>query len=116
VASPEGQVVFTRTGKGKTINSRLFVLEFHGGKLEDLPDDAALDANVWVGMGGKLLEKSVYKNPVNGNWRLVFEIEHDLASALSRVLPDKRPYIEMRAVLQHGVTPLTETWTYAIRI
>lgn len=116
VASPEGQVVFTRTGKGKKNNSRLFVLEFQGGKLEDLPDDAALDANVWVGTGGKLLEKRVSKNPVNGNWRLVFEIEHDSASALSRVLPDKRPNIEMRAILQHGLTPLTETWTYAIRI
>jgi glucans biosynthesis protein len=116
IASPEGQVVFTRTGKGKKNNSRLFVLEFQGGKLDDLPDDAALDANVWVGMGGKLLEKRVYKNSVNGNWRLVFEIEHDSASALSRVLPDKRPYIEMRAILNHGVTPLTETWTYAIRI
>lgn len=116
VSSPEGQVIFTRTGKGKKHNSRLFVLEFQGGKLEDLPDDAALDANVWVGMGGKLLEKRVYKNPVTDSWRLVFEIEPDATSALSMVLPDKRPNIEMRAALQHGVTPLTETWTYAIKL
>ncbi len=116
VASPEGQVIFTRTGKGKTDNSRLFVLEFQGGKLEDLPDDSALDANIWVGMGGKLLEKRVYKNPVTDSWRLVFEIEPDPTSALSMVLPDKRPNIEMRATLQHGVTPLTETWTYAIKL
>jgi glucans biosynthesis protein len=116
VTTPEGQVIFTRTGKGKKPNSRLFVLEFQGGKLEDLPDDAALDANVWVGMGGKLLDKRVYKNPVNDSWRLVFEIEPDSTSALSMVLPDKRPSIEMRAILQHGVTPLTETWTYAIKL
>lgn len=116
VSSPEGQVIFTRTGKGKTETSRLFVLEFEGGKLDDLPDDAALDANVWVGLGGKLLEKSVYRNQLNGSWRLVFEIEPDSTSALSMVLPDKRPYIEMRATLQHGVTPLTETWTYAIKL
>lgn len=116
VDSPEGQVVFTRTGKGKTETSRLFVLEFQGGKLDDLPDDAALDANVWVGLGGKLLEKHVYKNPVNDSWRLVFEIEPDSTSALSMMLPDKRPFIEMRASLQHGVTPLTETWTYAIKL
>ncbi len=116
VASPEVQVIFTRTGKGKTSNSRMFVLEFKGGKLEDLPDDAALDANVWVGEGGTLLEKRVYKNPVTGSWRLVFEIEPDATSALSMVLPDERPNIEMRASLQHGVTPLTETWTYAIKL
>ncbi len=48
--------------------------------------------------------------------RLVFEIEPDATSALSMVLPDKRPNIEMRASLQHGVTPLTETWTYAIKL
>ena len=116
VDSPEGQVVFTRTGKGRTETSRLFVLEFEGGKLEDLPEDAALEANVWVGTGGKLLEKRVYRNPVTGTWRLDFEIEPDSTSALSIVLPDKRPSIEMRAALQHGVTPLTETWTYAIKL
>jgi glucans biosynthesis protein len=116
VLSPEGQVVFTRTGKGKRDNSRMFVLEFEGGKLDDLPDDAALDANVWVGDGGKLLEKRVQRNEVTGNWRLVFEIEPDATSALAMVLPDKRPLIEMRATLQHGVTPLTETWSYAIKL
>jgi glucans biosynthesis protein len=116
VTSPEGLVVFTRTAKGKSEKSRLFVLEFEGGKLDDLPDDAALDANVWVGEGGKLLEKRVYKNQVTGNWRLVFEIEPDAGSGLSLVLPDKRPFIEMRATLQHGVTPLTETWSYAIKL
>jgi len=116
VSTPEGQVVFTRTGKGKRDKSRLFILEFQGGKLDDLPDDAALDANVWVGEGGKLLEKRVYKNPVTGNWRLAFEIEPDATSPLSVVLPDKRPMIEMRAILQHGVTPMTETWSYAIKL
>lgn len=94
----------------------MFILEFEGGKLDDLPDDAALDANVWIGEGGKLLEKRVQRNEITGNWRLVFEIEPDAASALSMVLPDKRPLIEMRATLQHGVTPLTETWSYAIKL
>lgn len=116
VSSPDGQVLFTRTAKGKRDNSRLFVLEFGGGKLEDLPEGAALDANVWIGNGGKLLEKRVYKNEITGNWRLVFEVEPDSTSPLSVVLPDKRPMTEMRAILQHGVTPLTETWTYAIRL
>lgn len=116
VTSPEGQVVFTRTAKGKNGTSRLFILEFQGGKLDDLPEDAALDANVWVGEGGKLLEKRVYKNPVTDSWRLAFEIEPDASSGLSLVLPDKRPFIEMRATLQHGLTPLTETWTYAIKL
>jgi glucans biosynthesis protein len=116
VTSPEGQVVFTRTAKGKSGTSRLFILEFQGGKLDDLPEDAALDANVWVGEGGKLLEKRVYKNPVTDSWRLAFEIEPDASSGLSLVLPDKRPFIEMRATLQHGLTPLTETWTYAIKL
>lgn len=116
VASPEGQVIFTRTAKGKKANSRLFVLEFEGGKLDDLPEDSALDANVWIGTGGKLLDKRVYRNQVNGSWRLVFEVEPDATSPLAMVLPDKRPLTEMRASLHHGMTPLTETWTYAVRL
>lgn len=46
----------------------------------------------------------------------VFEIEPDSSSPLGMVLPDKRPIIEMRATLQHGVTPLTETWSYAVKL
>lgn len=116
VVSPEGQVVFTRTEAGKKVGSRLFILEFKGGKLEDLPDDAALGANIWIGSGGKLLASQIYRNHVNGNWRLVFEVEPDSTSPLARMLPDKRPLTEMRAGLLHGITPLTETWTYAVRL
>lgn len=116
VSSPEGQVVFTRTARGKAENSRLFVLEFEGGKLDDLPEGSTLDANVWIGEGGKLLEKSVYRNAVTGAWRLVFEVAPDSSSALGLVLPDKRPLIEMRAALQHGMTTLTETWSYAVKL
>ena len=116
VFAPEGHVVFTRTSKGKTEKSRLFILEFAGSKLDALPPDSALDANVWVGEGGKLLEKHVYRNEVTGAWRLVFEVEPDSNSPLEMVLPDKRPLIEMRAILQHGVAPLTETWSYATKL
>lgn len=116
VASPEGRVLFTRTGVGKKANSHKFVLEFEGGKLDDLPDDAALDANVWIGTGGKLRDKRVYRNAITGTWRLVFEVEPDAASPLAMVLPDKRPLVEMRATLLHGITPLTETWTYAVKL
>ncbi|MDY0275399.1 MAG: glucan biosynthesis protein G [Desulfomicrobium sp.] len=115
VVSPKGQVIFTRQAKGKKSNSHMFVLEFQGGKLEDLPDDAALDANVWIGAGGKLLNKRVQRNNITGSWRLIFEVEHDSAPAFSVLLPDKRPLTEMRASLHHGLTPLTETWTYAVR-
>ena len=58
-------------------------MEFEGGKLDDLPDDAALDANVWIGIGGKLRDKRVYRNAITGTWRLVFEVEPDAASPLS---------------------------------
>lgn len=115
ITSPQGQVIFTRQAQGKKSNSHMFILEFQGGKLEDLPDDAALDANVWIGAGGKLLRKRVQRNNITGNWRLIFEVEPDSAPAFSVLLPDKRPMTEMRASLHHGLTPLTETWTYAVR-
>ena len=116
VTAPEGQVVFTRTARAGGGKARLFVIEFQGGKLDELPDDSALDASVWVGEGGKLLDKRVQKNRVTGSWRLTFEIEPDASSPLTMLLPDKRPFIEMRASLHHGMTPLTETWTYAVKL
>jgi glucans biosynthesis protein len=116
VNAPMGHVVFTRTARAAEGKARLFVIEFQGGALDELPDDAALDAVVWVGEGGKLLARRVQKNPVTGAWRLAFEIEPDASSPFSMLLPDKRPFIEMRAALHHGMTPLTETWTYAVKL
>lgn len=113
---PYAHVTYTRHGKGRTVDSRLFVLEYAGGPLDKLPETAALDANVWIGNGGKLIEKRVYRNKLNGAWRLTFEVAPDSTSPLSMVLPDKRPLTEMRATLMHGITPITETWSYATKL
>ena len=58
----------------------------------------------------------MYRNKLNGAWRLTFEVAPDSTSPLSMVLPDKRPLTEMRATLLHGITPITETWSYATKL
>jgi glucans biosynthesis protein len=108
-------VTATRTGIGRTKDSRMFVLDFAGDALKALPAEAVLDASIWVAEGGRLMEKHLVRNQETGGWRVVFEVALDAASPLSRMLPDKRPDIEMRVILLHGITPVSETWSYAIR-
>ena len=48
--------------------------------------------------------------------RKIGDVPAHLLDSQSMVLPDKRPLVEMRATLLHGITPLTETWTYAVKL
>ncbi len=114
-APASGHAAATRTGLGGREGSRRFVVDFHGGRLADLPADAPVMAVVSVGDGAKLLEQQVQKNPVTDGWRLSFLVLPDQASALGKVLAERRQPVELRAFLQHGNDVLTETWSYSFR-
>ncbi len=62
-----------------------------------------------MGAGAHLVEQQAYRNEVNGTWRLQFKIALDGESTLGKVLPDKRPPVEMRVFLRSGYDVLTET-------
>lgn len=115
VRPPLAFVSATRTGQGRSKGARLFVLDFEGGGLRALPPEAVLDASIWVGEGGRVVDKHLVRNPETGGWRVVFEVATDGDSALARVLPDKRPDTELRVILLHGITPVSETWSYAFK-
>src|SRR5207245_810331 len=51
-----------------------FVLDFDGPSLQQLTAANPLNAEVHYGEGVKFIADTVLKNPVNGTWRLVFEI------------------------------------------
>ncbi len=114
VRPPLAFVSATRTGQGRSKGTRLFVLDFEGGTLRTLPPEAVLDASIWLSEG-RVLDKHLMHNPETGGWRVVFEVETSNDSALARMLPDKRPDTEMRVILLHGITPISETWSYAFK-
>ncbi|MBQ4492439.1 MAG: glucan biosynthesis protein [Deltaproteobacteria bacterium] len=116
VLPPTGYVVATRIGKDPNCdNAKIFVLDFEGETLRALPPDTELTPDVWAGEGGKILECQTFRNPVTGGWRLTLSVKMDETSKLAHILPDKRPPLELRAVLKHGQDIVSETWSYAFK-
>jgi len=100
---PAGRVVSTRRDRGTIEDGHRFVVDFAGKPLQALPSDTVLQGVVTVGEGGELVEQQVVKNPVNGQWRLTFQVR----------APGGNP-VEMRAFLRRGEEALTETWSYVL--
>ncbi len=80
----------------------LFWIDFAGPALARL-DNGALDADLRLGPGARLLRQSVRKNPVDASWRVAIEVE---AEAPGRA-------VELRCRLREGYTPVTENWVYS---
>lgn len=115
ILPPRAYTVSTRTGIDPTRKTRVFVIEFDGGDLYRLPDDEAVKADVWAGEGAEIVNVRTFRNPIAGTWRLVFQIETKKNTALEQMLPNKRPLIELRAVLTLEEKIVSETWSYAFR-
>jgi glucans biosynthesis protein len=97
----------TREDGGTHEESRRFVVDFAGKKLKALRPDTILQGVVTVGAGdgeqGELLDQVVVRNPVDGSWRLSFQVR-----------PKSRGPVELRAFLKQGNEALTETWSYVL--
>lgn len=80
--------------------ARLVVVDFDGGRLEGLGDNAKVKADVSASKG-RIANVTAHPNPGAGGWRLGFEL-----------VPGNERSIELRAVLGDERGPLTETWLY----
>jgi glucans biosynthesis protein len=107
---PGGRVAATRRDSGppreRDHGLVRFVLDFAGKQLAEIPADRVLRGVVTVAGGddaAELVNQHVVKNPVDGSWRLSFQVK-----------PKKREPIELRAFLDQGGETLSETWSYAI--
>ena len=99
---PAGRVVATRRDRGTFEDGQRFVIDFASKELRALPAETVLEGVVTVG-NGELLEQQVVKNPVNGQWRLTFQVR-----------PEGGMPVEMRAFLRREEEALTETWSYVL--
>jgi glucans biosynthesis protein len=76
------------------------VVDFAGGILPTLPNDAALTAEVSVSPA-RLIHLNLQRNVVSGGWRVSFLFE-----------PQSGDPIELRLFLRKEEQILTETWTW----
>lgn len=81
---------------------RLFWIDFAGANIART-DNGALDADIQLGPGAKLLRQSVRKNPVDASWRVALEVE--------AMEPGRA--VELRCRLREGYNPVSETWVYS---
>lgn len=107
----EGYVVATRLNHGD--QGAKFEVDFEGAALDALPADASLVADISVSQGYSLAGKQLFKNPVTGGWRLVFDIQFDKEGLLKDVVPARRPAVGLRVFLTKDAQRMTETWDYA---
>jgi glucans biosynthesis protein len=101
---PAGYVVGTRQGRTATQETDLerFVVDFDGAYLAKDGPDPLVEPVVTVGLGAKLVNTTLQKNPFNGTWRVSFAIKPDGSG---------HP-VEMRCFLRKPPHVLTETWSY----
>ncbi|MDC7784135.1 glucan biosynthesis protein G [Rhodoplanes sp. TEM] len=88
----------TRAGAGPD-GTRRFVLDITGDALKRL-DPAAVRGLVETDKG-RILNVVTQPNPVEGGWRMSFELA-----------PERETVVELRALLMRGEERLTETWLY----
>ncbi|MDB5622709.1 MAG: glucan biosynthesis protein [Devosia sp.] len=109
---PDAAIAFvaeTRAGQGgvsgvaNAVGLRKFVVDFQGGELAGMPEDARLDILATVS-SGVVRHSTLSKVAANGVWRLVLDIEADGLEPM-----------EIKAYVVGGGRKLTETWLYQWR-
>lgn len=111
-----GKVISTRTMKVNETTLR-FILDFNGGILAELPEDAGL-ASVVTAENSRVLDRQLMRNPVNKSWRLVFSVEVPPKETLKNLIGAAAPVITLSAQLKKGENmpdALTETWYFKLR-
>lgn len=103
-----GWVVRTRSGPGAIAGMddpplpsvRRFFVDFRGGGLDGLEDDAAVMPSLRTSTG-EIHDLQVVPLPDGRTWRASFKLT-----------PDGRAAADMQLYLEHNERPLTEVWTY----
>jgi periplasmic glucans biosynthesis protein len=114
---PAGRVVATRTETDRKTGIKKFIIDFEGGELAGCVPSDGVEGIIDVGSGGHLIEHQIYKNEVTGGWRLVFLVKSEENPTLAeKIMPEKKPIVEMRAFLKHGASILTETWICGVQL
>ncbi|MEO3432279.1 glucan biosynthesis protein G [Inquilinus sp. CAU 1745] len=105
----EAEVWGTRTGdagvpgvedEAEGEGGRKFVIDFGGGRLEELPADSPVIAEVTISRGEITTPVAQY-NPVMKGWRVFFDLH-----------ADGDEVVELRCILKLDSEIISETWSY----
>ena len=102
----KGWVAQTRRGRGfvkKADGDINFVVDFDGAALRGLAE-GSLEPVVWADANAELRERNLFRNPVNGAWRMTVRFKR---------LDASKP-VELRAYLKQQQTTKTEIWSYVL--
>lgn len=98
-------VLYTQTGAGPQLalgqptSTRLFVIDFTGERLKNLPPEAVIDVMVDASQGS-IINQVIQPNPETGGQRVSFELE-----------PGDAQVIELRVQLIQDKERISEVWT-----
>lgn len=104
---PNAWVVQTRHGRAYTKNpdgSIGLLIDFDGPALRKLGANGKPESIVFADANGQIVENEVYRNDVNGGWRLSLRMR--------RI--DNAKAVEMRAQLRGKDNKESETWSYIL--
>ena len=90
----------TRIGAGPDKDTRRFVIDFVGGRLAELKEDADVTP-VLVTSAGTVKDLMVQPNPATGGWRVSFVLA-----------PGSAALCDLRCTLKRGDELLSEVWSY----
>lgn len=100
VTPPLAIAADTRVGAGGERGTRLFVIDFVGGRLAELPPDAPVHMTITTS-AGTVKPLMARPNPAIGGWRVRFVLD-----------PAGAKLCEMRGTLKLGEESLSEVWSY----
>jgi periplasmic glucans biosynthesis protein len=100
VTPPLATTVDTRVGAGQEKGTRLFVIDFVGGRLAELTPDAPVKMDITTSIGA-VKYSTARPNPPTGGWRVSFVLD-----------PAGGKLCDMRGILKLGEEPLSEIWSY----
>jgi glucans biosynthesis protein len=100
VTPAEATTAATRVGTGPGEGTRLFVLDFVGGRLPALGPEAPVEP-VIATSAGAVQHPVAHHNPATGGWRARFVLD-----------PQGASLCDLRCTLRLGEESLTEVWSY----
>jgi periplasmic glucans biosynthesis protein len=100
VTPPLATTADTRVGAGLEKDTRLFALDFVGGRLADLAPDAPVTMAITTS-AGTVKQRVAQPNSATGGWRVSFVLD-----------PAGAKLCDMRGMLKLGEELLSEVWSY----
>ena len=100
----ENRAVATRVGLDSHFaNTRQFVIDFAGPKVDAVPDTAPPLAIANCSTNAAIVDNLVLRNPFLNTWRVILKMQPRTGNT---------DPVDLRCTLQKGTNILSETWTY----